>query len=57
MTRSLHIAQSREGMKKALQVDSYPRYLLIDKEGKLVDVLAPRPSEQADLEAAIQALL
>lgn len=53
----LHIAQSREGMKKALQVDSYPRYLLIDKEGRLVDVLAPRPSEQADLDAAIKALL
>ncbi len=39
------------------QVTGIPRYLIIDKNGKVVDADAPRPSQTQDLKSKIDALL
>lgn len=42
-----HIGKQAAKMKQDLGIQSYPRYLLVDTAGNLVDLHAPRPSEQA----------
>jgi hypothetical protein len=34
-------------LKKQFKIDAIPRYMLIDKNGKVIDDDAPRPSDKA----------
>lgn len=52
----LHVAKAVDTLHDLLKVNSYPRYLLIDKEGKLAEAYAYRPSNPALIEQ-IEALL
>lgn len=54
--RHYHIGKQAENMKKELGIYNYPRYLLIDQSGQLVNLQAPRPSEAA-LKVEIEKLL
>ena len=38
-------------------ITSIPRYILMDKEGKVISIKAPRPSDHAKLEKAITELI
>lgn len=52
----LHVADMRKYLEERLQISSIPRYLLIDKNGQLVEAYAYRPSN-AKLAGQIEDLL
>ncbi len=56
---SVHLREPRESSQVATdyQVNVYPTYWLIGRDGRIVDVHAPRPSDGAKTVAAIEAAL
>jgi thiol-disulfide isomerase/thioredoxin len=47
----------REAMYYRYQVESIPRYMLVDKKGNIVNPMAPRPSQAGTTESQIASLL
>jgi peroxiredoxin len=55
---SVHLRQPNEGQVTTdYQVSSYPTYYLIGRDGRIVDMKAPRPSDGPKTVAAIEAAL
>jgi len=55
---SLHLRQPKEGQVTTdYQISSYPSYYLIGRDGRILDMQAPRPSDGAKTVAAIEAAL
>lgn len=44
-------------LEKRLSIKSFPTYMLVDKDGKLVNTAAPRPSNPIELAKAVNVLL
>lgn len=49
--------EQQRAIEKFLQIRSFPTYMLIDKEGNIVDRKAPRPNKSDDLLNAVYKLL
>lgn len=49
--------EQQRAIEKFLQVRSFPTYILIDKEGNIVNRDAPRPNRENDLLNAVYKLL
>lgn len=49
--------EQQSAIEKFLQIRSFPTYMLIDKEGNIVDRKAPRPNKSDDLLNAVYKLL
>jgi len=55
---SRHLREPREGQVTSdYQISSYPSYYLIGRDGRILDMQAPRPSDGAKTVAAIEAAL
>lgn len=54
---SVHLRAPSAGEAAAYQVNGYPSYYLIGRDGRLIKKYAPRPSDGAETVAAIEAAL
>ncbi|WP_229749152.1 TlpA family protein disulfide reductase [Hymenobacter frigidus] len=54
---SVHVRSPNQFVPAAYQVNAYPRYVLIGRDGRLILPVAPRPSNAAEAAAAIEAAL
>ncbi|RYY13660.1 MAG: TlpA family protein disulfide reductase, partial [Cytophagaceae bacterium] len=55
---SVHLRQPKDGQTAFdYQVNGYPTYWLIGRDGRILDMQAPRPSDGAKTVAAIEAAL
>jgi peroxiredoxin len=55
---SLHLRQPKDGqVTNDYQISSYPTYYLIGRDGRIIDMQAPRPSDGSKTVAAIEAAL
>ena len=49
--------EQQELLEKSLSINSFPTFILLDKEGNIVDRHAPRPSQKQELINRINELL
>lgn len=54
---SIHLRSPNKAVPAAYQVVAYPRYVLIRRDGLIEMPIAPRPSDEAETNAAIEATL